>query len=112
MSKDHVTEFMNGGRILSVGQISDLSNGFYISDPSADFKTPFSVYIRPKFTTTDVDVVISVKLLKDDEDFADAPVVLNDWSPLAITELEADADLLESYDVYWGAGTHVDKSQL
>ena len=67
---------MNGGRILSHGKIESLANGFSLPNDAL-----FSLYIRPKYSSSTVDTVLSVKCYQDDE-FSDAPVVLNDWSPM------------------------------
>lgn len=40
--------------------------------------------------------------------FSDAPFVLNDWSPLAVSAIGADSSILEHYDVYWGCGSAVE----
>ena len=68
----------------------------------------FSIYIRPKYSSSTVDAVLSVKCYQDDE-FSDAPVVLNDWSPMAIKAIAPNADFLNTHDLYWGAGTYVEK---
>ena len=77
----YISEFMNGGRILSHGKIESLANGFSLPNDAL-----FSLYIRPKYSSSSVDAVLSVKCYQDDE-FSDAPVVLNDWSPMAIKRL-------------------------
>lgn len=74
----YISEFMNGGRILSHGKIENLADGFSLPNDAL-----FSIYIRPKYSSSTVDAVLSVKCYQDDE-FSDAPVVLNDWSPMAI----------------------------
>lgn len=45
MGKGYVSEFMSGGRIVAHGKITDLSDGFKLSNG-----VPFSVYVRPKTT--------------------------------------------------------------
>lgn len=99
----YISEFMNGGRILSHGKIESLANGFSLPND-----TLFSLYIRPKYSNSTVDAVLSVKCYQDDE-FSDAPVVLNDWSPMAIKAIAPNADILNTHDLYWGAGTYVEK---
>ena len=80
--KGYISEFMNGGRILSHGKIESLSQGFKLPND-----TPFSVYIRPKDTASEaLDTVLSVKCYQD-ERFSDAPIAYNDWSPMAIVEI-------------------------
>lgn len=63
---------MNGGRILSHGKIENLADGFSLPNDAL-----FSIYIRPKYSSSTVDAVLSVKCYQDDE-FSDAPVVLNE----------------------------------
>lgn len=100
--KGFISEFINGGRIVSHGKISDLTNGFML--PSG---TPFSIYVRPKGTTTDIDMTLSVRCYQD-ESASEAPVALNDWSPLEVMEIAAGQnDLLSDYDIYWGSGSYV-----
>lgn len=100
--KGYISEFMNGGRIVSHGKISDLTNGFKL--PGGE---PFSVYIRPKFSTSTLDTVISVRCSQD-EQLSEAPVLFNDWSPMAIVEIGADAEILKTNDIYWGSGCNVE----
>lgn len=100
--KGYISEFMNGGRIVSHGKINDLSNGFKLPGD-----VPFSVYVRPKFSTSTLDTVLSVRCTQD-EQLSEAPIVFNDWSPMAIVELAPDTELLKSYDVYWGSGQSVE----
>lgn len=58
--KGYISEFMNGGRILSHGKIESLSQGFKLPND-----TPFSVYIRPKDTASEaLDTVLSVKCFR------------------------------------------------
>ncbi len=102
--KGFISEFMNGGRILSHGQIMDLSNGFALQE-----EIPFSIYIRPKHTTSALDAIVSVRCYQEDE-FSNAPIVLHDWTPLAITGIAPDSSILEQYDIYWGCGQYVDKT--
>lgn len=54
----YISEFMNGGRILSHGKIESLANGFSLPNDAL-----FSLYIRPKYSSSSVDAVLSVKLL-------------------------------------------------
>lgn len=100
----YISEFMNGGRILAHGKIENLDEGFSLPNNAL-----FSIYIRPKYGSSTVDTVLSVKCYQDDE-FSDAPVVFNDWSPMAIKAIAANSDFLNSYDLYWGAGTYVEKA--
>lgn len=104
--KGYISEFMNGGRIVSHGKVESLSKGFKIGD-----NIPFSVYIRPKLASDEIDTVISLRCYQD-EDFSDAPIALNDWTPLAISEIAANNELLERYDIYWGSGSYVDPQKV
>lgn len=97
MQKGYISEFMNGGRIVAHGQITDLSEGFKLAGGAL-----FSVYARPR-NAVGVDTVLSVRCYQD-EDFSDAPLVFNDWSPLAIQEIAADTEILNDVDLYWGSG--------
>ena len=99
--KGYISEFMNGGRIVSHGQITDLSSGFSLPN-----EVPFSVYIRPKYSASEMDTVMSVKCYQDEE-FSDAPIAYCDWSPMAITEI-APSSILDTCDVYWGSGSYVE----
>ena len=99
--KGYISEFMNGGRIVSHGKIKSLATGFNLPN-----ETPFSVYIRPKFGTSEIDTLLSVKCYQD-EAFADAPIAYNDWSPMAIVEIAPDDAILETCDIYWGCGSYV-----
>ena len=101
--KGYITEAMNGGRIVSHGQIADLSQGFSLPDG-----VPFTVYIRPKFSVSTLDTVLKVKLYQEDG-FSDAPVAFNDWSPLVISEIAPDAEILKTNDLYWGSGQPVEE---
>lgn len=83
-------------RVLSHGEITDLSNGF-----KPGF--PFSVYVRPKEVTMDSDIIINAKCLCDDETSA-LPVPLYNWTPAEITEIAPNAIPLDDYRVFWGAG--------
>ena len=101
-NKGYISEFMSGGRISSHGKITDLSQGFKLPNG-----LPFTIYVRPKYDTQEVDVVINVKLYQE-EDFSPAPVIFYDWSPMAVEEIAPDKDLLKNNDVYWGCGQSVE----
>ena len=84
-------------RILSHGQITDLSQGY-----KADY--PFSVYLRPKEGVEYQDDVLVRCRCMCDREMSDLPVAVGDWTTAAIVELAPDAIPLDEYDVYWGAG--------
>lgn len=99
--KGYISEMIGGGRIVSHGQIGDLSRGFSL--PNGE---PFTVYVRPKFSVSTLDTVLGVRLYQE-ESFAPAPVVFNDWSPLLISELAPDNEITKTNDVYWGSGQYI-----
>ena len=84
-------------RILSHGQITDLSQGY-----KADY--PFSVYLSPKEGVEYQDDVLVRCRCMCDKEMSDLPVAVGDWTTAAIVELAPDAIPLDEYDVYWGAG--------
>lgn len=100
--KGYISEFMNGGRIVSHGKIDDLSNGFKLPGD-----VPFSVYVRPKFSTSTLDTVLAVRCSQDEKP-SEAPVPFNDWTPMAIVELAPDTEVLATNDIYWGSGCYVE----
>lgn len=103
--KGYISEVIGGGRIVSHGQVSDLSRGFKLPDG-----VPFTVYIRPRFSVSTPDTVLSVKLYQEDG-FEPAPVAFNDWSPLVISEIAPDTELLKTNDLFWGSGQSVDNGE-
>lgn len=84
-------------RVLSHGQITDLSGGY-----RADY--PFSIYLRPKDGVEYADDVLVRCRCMCDKEMSDLPVAVGDWTTAAIVELAPDAIPLDEYDVYWGAG--------
>lgn len=86
-------------RILTHGKVTDLTSGFSLGNGR-----PFSVYVRPKSSTDDVDIVVNARCIGDSAASA-IPVPFNAWSEAAIVELGANAINLSNYDVYWGAGS-------
>lgn len=97
----YTSEFMSGGRILSKGQITDLSKGFELPG-----KLPFSMYVRPKVASDDLDTVIDVVCYQEEQS-SSAPFSLQEWSPLAVITITPNNELLNEYDIWWGAGTNV-----
>ena len=99
--KGYISEYMNGGRIVSHGKITDLSGGFRLGGQL------FTLYPRPKEGQEATDVTLSVRCYQD-EGFSEAPFACNDWSPLAVAEIAPDASgLLDTCDLYWGSGSYV-----
>lgn len=84
-------------RILSKGQISDLTKGFNLGG------VPFSVFVRPKKPTMETNVLLGCKLICDNG-VSNFPVPIGDWTPGAITDIAPAAIDLSEYEVYWGAG--------
>lgn len=84
-------------RILSHGQITDLSRGFNLGG------IPFSVYVRAKNASMESDTLIKCKLICDKEP-GNLPVPISDWTPAMIVSITPDAISLDNYDVFWGAG--------
>lgn len=100
----YVSEFMNGGRIVSHGEIQTLKKGFKLCEGCV----PFSIYLVKKQDSAQELAVLNVKCMED-TDFAEAPFYVNEWTPCAITEIapdETDA-ILTNYRLFWGAGTGV-----
>lgn len=84
-------------RILSKGQIMDMTEGFSLGG------IPFSVYVRPKDASMEADTLIKCKLFCDKE-YGDFPVPIGDWTPGVIASIAPNAIPLDKYDIYWGAG--------
>ena len=104
MKKDYVNDVMSSTRILSHGKIADLSKGFVL--PS---KEAFSIFLMPKqgYEITDPAILLNVRLSQD-EDASNVPVLLNEWSALAIEEIAAgQQSVLDSVDIYWGGGNYI-----
>lgn len=104
--KGYISETVEGGRIVSHGQITDLSNGFKLPDGER-----FTIYVRPKQIVQTFDTVISVRLYQDDE-FSPAPFTYNDWSPCVISEIAPDTEVLNTNDIYWGSGQAVSQEGI
>jgi hypothetical protein len=101
--KGYISEQMTAGRIVSHGKITSLSGGFRL--PS---NLPFSIYIRPKTSVSNLDIALNVKCYQD-EAASEAPFVFNDWSPLAIVEISSGQDsILDTNDLYWGSGYYIE----
>lgn len=100
VNNNYISPEMSAGRIVSKGKISDLSKGFRLKE-----SRPFSVYVRPKtLSTLERDVMLNCKLYAEEE-FSEVPVTLFSWVGLCIIEIAPSAELLNSYDIYWGAGS-------
>lgn len=100
VNNNYISPEMSAGRIVSKGKISDLSKGFRLKE-----SRPFSVYVRPQtLSTLERDVMLNCKLYAEEE-FSEVPVTLFSWVELCIIEIAPSAELLNSYDIYWGAGS-------
>ena len=84
-------------RILSKGQITNISEGFSLGG------VPFTVFLRPKNASMDTNTLIKCKLFCDKE-YGDFQVPIGDWTPGVISSIAPNAIPLDKYDVYWGAG--------
>lgn len=85
-------------RILSKGQIKDLSSGFSLKGE------PFSVFVRVKgMADMQTSTIAQCKLMCDKET-GDFPLPIGDWTPAAIVEIAPNGVDLEKYDLFWGAG--------
>lgn len=61
--------------------------------------------MRPKtLSTLERDVVLNCKLYAE-EGFSEVPVTLFSWVELCIIEIAPSEELLNGYDIYWGAGS-------
>lgn len=99
VNNNYISPEMSAGRIVSKGKISSLSNGFRLKESK-----PFSVYVRPKtLSTMERDVLLNCKLYAEEE-FSEVPVPLFGWVELCIVEIAPNAELLNNFDIYWGAG--------
>lgn len=102
MTKIFISEQMIAGRIVSHGQITDLSGAFSIAG-----RLPFTVFAKPKDETT-TSIMLNCKCYQD-EQASKVPIVCNDWTPLAIVEIaEGQSSILNSVDLYWGCGYYVE----
>lgn len=101
----HVTREMNASRIISHGKITDLSEDFSLSND-----IPFSIFIIPKseIAVLEATKVISVKLYQE-ATHSDCPFAVGGWNETSIVSIEANASLLDDYDIYWGAGQKVEE---
>lgn len=88
-------------RLVSKGQITDLSQGFSLANG-----IPFSVFLKPKKATMNTCELINCKLIGDTE-FDNFPVPVGDWTPGAVKQIAASGIDLTAYDVFWGAGANV-----
>lgn len=99
-NNNYISPEMSAGRIVSKGKISSLSKGFRLKE-----NKPFSVYVRPKtLSTMERDVLLNCKLYAEEE-FSEVPVTLYGWVELCIVEIAPNEELLNGYDIYWGAGS-------
>lgn len=107
MGQKQLSPAMIASRIASHGTV----NGH--TDDEGIFSLgglPFSIYLRPKTSVADIDVVMEAKLFQeDDQDRSNAPFPVYDWTPMAITELKVPASVSSAFDIYWGSGDYVEK---
>lgn len=104
--KGYISEQMTAGRVVSHGKITSLTGGFHL--PSY---LPFSLYIRPKYSVSTLDITLNVRCYQDEE-ASEAPIAFNDWSPMAIVEIaEGQDSILETNDLYWGSGYYIEDAE-
>lgn len=102
MDKPFVSESMKSGRILTHGKIVEL--------PFSLGTVPFSIFIIPKTQPEAVvPVLVNCKLILDDES-ANCPFNINQWTEPAIISLPSDSIDLTLNDVYWGSDSDVAES--
>ena len=100
--KWYITEILNAGRVLSKGQITAPNATFGLQD-----NVPYSLFLHPKESTTDITAVISVRL-QQDIDFGLMPFNVNCWTEGSVWTANITSELLAKYDIYWGAGQAVE----
>lgn len=106
----NVTESMTASRIVSHGKIAELPFKF-------NSFNSFSILVIPKASVTakvistpeTTGLLVDCKCYQDDTS-SDIPVLFNQWTEAAIVEIAEGAIDLATYDVYWGAGVHVEES--
>lgn len=98
-----VTEIMNAGRVLSHGKITDLSVPF-----SLPGKVSFSIFLAAKSVTSNQVITLSCKLYKDKAS-SECPFNINTWTEPAVILIDPNPDILNDFDIYWGAGQEIDK---
>lgn len=95
---------MYSSRILSHGEITDLSGGFSLGG------VPFSLFLRPKGQDAATAVVAPCRLICDDET-RPFPFTVGDWTPGAVVSVPPHAIDTDVYEVYWGAGEPIKKAK-
>ena len=105
MRKVFIPETIGSSKIVSHGQITSLENGFSL--PSNE---GFTIYARPKsgVTISTPDIILNARCMADDKS-SDIPVTLNEWNKLYLESISPDNKILESVDLYWGAGCAITK---
>lgn len=88
---------MNQLKILSHGQVTDLSSGFSLGGGKG-----FSIFLKPKQATMLLNITVNCRCVNDNS-FSVLPCPLNDWTPALIQSIGVNAIDLTEYDVYWGA---------
>lgn len=93
--------YIYGGRITCHGIIEQRTNMEFVLKN----ETPFSLFVVPKDTTQEESIVtLNVRCFEDDQ-VKPAPFAIYTWSPLLVTKVQVDSELLSKYDIYWGAGS-------
>lgn len=107
MIKDwaNLSEEIKATRILSKGQITDLTGAFSISGE------PFSICVIPANdivdgviaeSTTGIGITVNCTLINENT-ASDFPVYFNQWTEASIKKISAGAINLTTYTVYYGA---------
>ena len=102
MSQKQISPVMIASRIVAHGIV----NGHVVNGKFSLKGLPFTIYLRPKSTTSNIDEVMKAQLFNEDA-ASNAPFPIYDWSPSYISELEVPADIASAYDIYWGSGYYV-----
>lgn len=105
MNRGFISEATSAGRIVSAGEVKDLSNAFSL--PGGEV---FTLYLRPKQADDDsVDAMLMVKPYQGDE-YVSLPFPVGDWSPILVRKLSREnAYLLERFRIFWGSGAYVNQ---
>jgi len=104
--KGYINQSMSAARILSHGEVTDLSEGFSLKG-----EVPFSILILPAaaIDNTEVETPEKFAVLLNCELYLDKsesplPVILGQWSEAAMLRIAPDALNLTDYRLFWGAG--------
>lgn len=95
----YVSEYLNGGRIVAHGEITDLTGGFTLEGV-----VPFSLFVLKKDPSAEDSCLIDVKCYCDDEHSV-CPFNAGEWSACSVDSIDASSSpILSTYRLFWGAG--------